>query len=310
MNRVVAAWERFWFEPQETSSLAVLRICFGLVALAWTIALAPDLSAFFSRTGLVASQPHAGGVWGVLGVFPGRLAVMVMFAVLVVACVCLTVGYRTRLAALLVFVGVLSFERRNPYVFNTGDGLIRLIALFLILTPAGASLSVDRWRKARDRFWEFPACAPWGLRLMQLQLSILYIASVVDKLEGTTWVHGSAISYALRISDLERLPLPLVLTHSALVSGLLTYGALATELGIGVLVWNRRLRPWVLAVGVVMHVTIEWSIRVGFFGLAILTLYLAFLDPTWCSARLRHLQRRLSRRGASRPAALAARPQP
>lgn len=309
MSRVLTAWERFWFAPQETSSLAILRICFGLVALAWTIALAPDLSAFFSRGGLVGGQPETGGVWGLLGVFPGDLAVTLMFAGLVVTCVCLVLGYRTRLATVLVFVGILSFERRNPFVFNTGDGLIRVMAFYLMLAPAGASLSLDRWRKARDRFWEFPARAPWAMRLLQLQLSVLYIASVWDKVQGTTWNHGTAISYALRVSDLERLPLPAFLTHSAFLSGLLTYGTLLTELSIGVLVWNRRLRPWVLAAGVGMHLAIEWSIRVGFFSLAILTLYLAFLEPSWSSAQLRRLQRRLGRDSATRPA-LAARGQP
>lgn len=310
MSRALAAWERFWFEPQETSSLAILRICFGLVVLGWTISLAPDLPAFFSHSGLVADQPGGSGVWGMLGVFPSDLAITLMFAVLDVACICLVLGFRTRLAAVLVFVGILSLERRDPFVFNSGDGLLRVIAFYLMLAPAGASLSLDRWRKARDRFWEFPARAPWALRLMQVQLSILYVASVWDKVQGSTWNDGTAISYALRVSDVGRLPLPTVLTHSAFLSGVLTYGTLAVELAVAVLVWNRRLRPWVLAVGVALHVGIEWSIRVGFFSLAIFTLYLAFLDPAWASAKLRGLQRRLDRGSATRSTAVSARAGP
>jgi len=289
---VIAAWERFWFAPQPTSVLAVLRICFGLVAFGWTLSLAPDLEAFFGRGGLLAPQPGASGAWGVLDIFPSGLAVQATFGVLLVACVALAVGYLTRLAAILVFVGMLSFERRNSYVFNTGDTLIRLIAFYLMLAPAGAALSVDRWRAARDRFWEFPARAPWALRLMQIQLSVVYLAGLWIKVQGTTWNDGTAVSYSMRISDLQRFPLPDLLSHSALLANLLTYGTLALEASLGLLVWNRRARPWVLAAGVCLHVGIEWSIRVGFFSLTILTLYLSFLDPEWTRERLLALRAR------------------
>jgi hypothetical protein len=113
--------------------------------------------------------------------------------------------------------------------------------------------------------------------MMQLQLSILYLAAVWAKVRGPTWNDGTAISYAVRVGDLKRLPVPYFVAHTATISNLLTYGALAIELGLAVLVWNRRLRPWVLGLGVALHLGIDWSIRVGFFTLAVLVLFLAFL---------------------------------
>jgi len=295
---VSSAWERFWFESEPTSSLAVLRICFGLVALGWTLSLAPDIEAFFSPAGLLSSEPGAGGAWGVLAVLHSDLAVQLLYAVLLVACIALTVGYQTRLAAVLVFVGILSLERRNPYVFNTGDSLVRLIACYLMLAPAGTALSLDRWRSARQRFWEFPPRAPWALRLMQIQLSILYLAGLWIKVQGTTWNDGTAVSYSLRVSDLTRFPVPGFLTHSLLLSNVLTFATLATELSIPILVWSRRLRPWVLLAGVGLHVAIGYSIRVGFFTLAMLTLYISFLDPKWAGDRLLALRDARRRRGS------------
>ena len=291
------AWERFWFRPEPTSTLAVLRIAFGLLALAWTVSLSADLDAFFGRAGLLPSQPSASGVWGVLGVFPSNTAVQIMFAVLLCACIALTVGYQTRLAALLVFVGILSFERRDPYVFNTGDGLMRLLAFYLMLAPAGASLSVDSWQRGR-RVWEFPLRAVWPVRLMQIQLSMLYLFGLWVKLQGTTWNNGTAVSYATRISDLTRFPMPSFLIHSMLMANLLTFGTLAVELSIAILVWSRRLRPWVLLAGACLHLGIEYSIRVGFFSLAVLTLYISFVDPLWAQARLLAARGALARRRA------------
>lgn len=45
--RAYARWCHFWFEPEETSTLAIIRILFGIVVLAWTLTFLPDLRAFF-----------------------------------------------------------------------------------------------------------------------------------------------------------------------------------------------------------------------------------------------------------------------
>ncbi|MCA1682434.1 MAG: HTTM domain-containing protein [Actinobacteria bacterium] len=303
---MIVAWERFWFEPESTATMVVLRMVFGIIALGWTISLAPDLSAFFSTNGLVASGPGGAGAWGVLAVFHGDLAVQLLFAVLLVACVALILGYQTRLAALLVFIGITSFERRNPWVFNTGDGLIRLIALYLMLMPAGAAISLDKRLAAPGRAWEFPRRAPWALRLMQIQLAVIYIAGLWIKLQGTTWNNGTAVSYAMRISDLTRFPLPGFLIHSALLSNLMTFGTLAIEFSVPILIWNRRLRPWVMLAGISLHLGIEYSIRVGFFSLGMLVMYLSFVDPAWAELQLLHvrdwLRRKRTQSEQARPA--------
>jgi hypothetical protein len=285
-RQLASAWDRFWFAPQPTSTLALLRIWFGVLAFTWTIALAPDLGAFFSHGGLIPGQPRATGVWGVLGVFSSDSAVQLLFIVLVLACIALIAGFWTRAAAVIVFVGILSFERRNPYVFNSGDGLMRLIAFFLMLAPAGAALSIDRWRSARDRAWDFPVRPVWGLRLMQVQLSVVYLSTLWLKLQGTTWNDGTAVSIAQRLSDLVRFQVPGVFSDSALVSNVATWGTLLLEGSIPILIWNRRLRPYVIVAGVCLHLGIDLSIRVGFFSFAMFTLYLAFLEPDWAAQQV------------------------
>ncbi len=295
MTTAVEAWERFWFAPQETSTLAVFRIAFGLLTTVWTATLAPDLLTFFGDRGILpaSSAPHGIG-WSLLAAFPDDAVVLAVFAVLLAGAVCLTVGYRTRIAALVVFVGLVTFERRNPYVFNSGDLLLRVLAAYLVLAPSGAALSVDRWRRARSRFWEFPARAPWALRLMQVQCSAVYLTAVWTKAQGRLWNDGTAVSYAFR-TELARFPLPRFVTGDLLVVNLLTYGTLAVELALALLVWNRRLRPWVLAFGVALHLGIDYSLRVGFFSLVVLTLYLVWVPPETMSRLVLALRTRFAR---------------
>jgi hypothetical protein len=296
---LVAAWNSFWFEPVSTAPLAVFRIVYGLIALAWSISLIPELSALFTRDGILPHQPHftgtQAGVWGVLGTFPGKTVAILLVAALIVASLCLMLGLFSQLAAAVVLVGMISLERRNPFVFNAGDVLLRVIAFYLIFAPTAAALSLQRFIRDRKGVWDFSRRAPWAMRLLQIQLSVVYLFAVWAKVQGTTWNNGTAVSYALRVADIGRFPVPSFITHSQLISNFLTYGTLVLELSLAILVWNRKLRPWVLLAGLSLHLGIEYSIRVGFYGLAITSLYLLFVPPARLEAALLAVRRRIGR---------------
>jgi hypothetical protein len=300
VTRLVAAWDRFWFAAQPTSTLALFRIAFGLLTLVWALALVPDVLTFFSPGGIVPHSPDYGAsalpwTWGLLDGAPPDAVVIALFSAFTAASVLLVVGYRTRVASAVVFVGLLSFERRNPFVFNAGDNLIRIMAFYLLLAPAGASLSLDRWRRCRDRFWEFPARAPWALRLIQVQLSVIYLSTVWEKLQGETWRGGTAVSYALRTDDIQRVALPSGITDSPLVSHVLTYGTLATELAVGILIWSRRARPFVIVPAILLHLFIDATLTAGLFSAAMLTAYVAFIPPDTASRWVLAVRDRLLR---------------
>jgi hypothetical protein len=311
---IADAWQRFWFEPVSTAPLALFRIAFGLVAFFWGISLLPDVIAFYTKRGILPDQPTFSGdfhgAWGVLGIFESKTAAIALAVLLIVAAACLAVGLFSQLAALLVCIALLSFQRRNPFVVNAGDVLMRILAFYLIFAPAGAAFSIGRYLRHKGRdFWEFPRRAPWALRLLQIQFSVIYLMAAWTKTQGTTWNNGTAVSYALRIEDLSRFPVPSFVTHSELFSNVFSFGTLALELSLAILVWNRKLRPWVLLGGITLHLGIEYSIRVGFYGLAILSLYLVWLPPERAESILLWLRGRFSRRPgyAARSAARAAR---
>ena len=296
MTRAVETWERFWFRDVETSTLALFRIAFALVVVAWTISLAPALYSFYGDDGILPSQPDGPlGSWGLLQLDSGPVAVTIVYLLLLVGALCLAFGFKTRLAAVVVFVCLVSFARRDPWVLNSGDLLVIVLSFYLMLAPSGAALSVDRWLAARPRFWEFPRRSLWPLRLIQVQVSLLYFFAVWAKLRGDTWNDGTAVSYAFRIEDLERFPVPGFVTDSLLLVNLLTYGTLAVELALAILVWNGKLRPWVLLLGVGLHLGIDYAVRVGFFSYAALVAYIAFLPPETVRSWVYRLRDRAAR---------------
>lgn len=272
------AWQAFWFEPSHVYPLGMVRIAFGALVIVWTLWLLPVRGAMLGPHGIVAEQPSIANTWGVFAVWNTDQAVLIGVIVLLGAAVAMLVGWHTRVAALIVFVLVLSFERRNPWMFNSGDALVRIEALLLALSPCGAALSLDQRRRSGS-FWSAQSRPNWPIRLLQVQFSIVYLAAVQVKLTGQPWLDGTAVSYVLRIEDMKRIPLPHSFVTNALAMNAVTWSVLAIELAVGTLVWLPRFRPWVLSVGLVMHLTIDLTIQIGIFSYAMFVLYLAWVPP-------------------------------
>ncbi len=282
VDRARTCWLEFWFRPQPVHVLGMVRIVFGVVIVAWALSLRPDLAEFFTSNGVVAHPRSDPFEWSVFH-RGNDILVPIGWWALLLAGIALTVGWHSQLSALVVFVLVLSFQYRNPLVFNAGDVLIRIEALFIALAPAGAALSLDE-RRRTGSFWSAQSRAPWPLRLLQIQLTVIYTATFVARLTGEKWPEGTALSYALRLDDMLILRVPMLISENPLLMNVGTWAVLVTELLIGILIWFRRLRPAVATIGVTLHLAIMATIAVGFFSPAMFVLYLAFL-PTETAQR-------------------------
>jgi uncharacterized membrane protein YphA (DoxX/SURF4 family) len=275
LRALVRGWNEFWFRPQSTATLALLRIVVGGLTVVWTLVLASNFDDFF----------------GPNGVADGPALAPLLAGLLLVAAICLTVGFRTRLAAATVLFCLVVLYRVNPLVWNTGDALLRHLVLFLALSPAGAAVSVDSARRGRGRQWEFPVRQAWTLRLVQLQVALMYVVTFTSKLRGSTWRGGTAVSYVLRIPPDQRFALPSAVTSSLTWAHVFTWGTLVVEGAIPLLVWNRRTRPFVLAAGAALHLSIDLTLRTGFFSWIVLASYVAFVPPETAERILRRFRR-------------------
>lgn len=278
LSAMGAAWHRFWFRPEPMYTLGLFRMVFGALAVVWTLWLLPMRHDMLGPAGVAPRQPSIPFTWGFFEFWTSDLSILIGWAVLLVSAIVLIIGWHSRLAAVLVFVLILSFQRRDPAVFNGGDALVRIEALLCALSPCGAALSLDQ-RRRTGSFWSAQMRRIWPVRLLQVQLSIIYLASVELKLNGQTWWQGSAVSYALRLKDMQRFSPPAWFSTNALLMNAMTWGALVIELSVAILVWNRRLRPWVLAAGLLMHVMIDIHIQIGIFSYAMFTMYVAWVSP-------------------------------
>ena len=245
----------------------------------WALSLLPDVDPFLTTDALRYDRDLPPGSWNLLDHVAWAQAPLTACLVLLVASVATMVGWRTRASSLVAVLCLLSLQRTNSTIFNSGDLLLRQIGVAVVLAPCGLLWSMDATRRRRRGQAPNLLRAPWALRFLQLELAVGYALSAWAKLQGSTWRDGTALGLALRIEDLQRFAVPTWILEQSGIVHALTWGTLAFESTFLLLVWNRRLRPWVLGVGVLFHLGIDVFLDIGFFSYVIFLAYVAFLPP-------------------------------
>lgn len=278
-------------------TIAIVRILFGLTLLGWTVTMAVDTNDLLGADAVVPPSFASQDGWRWFDL-DSTGAAWTAIVVLLVASIAITVGWRPTVWLLLSFVLLVAIQRRNPLILNSGDLLLRDFAVLLALMPTGAALSVDRWRRhGRAALRTAPLVAPWGLRLMQLQMMTIYFFAFWSK-SGETWREGTAVSTVFRIEDITRFDVPEWLSANVLIIAMLTWGALAIELALALLLWAKRLRPLLIALGIMLHLFIDLFVIVGFFGPLMVVGLLSFADAGWVD---RVVERRWRTRDVKQP---------
>jgi hypothetical protein len=146
---------------------------------------------------------------------------------------------------------------------------------------------------------------PWGQRLIQLHLCLIYFDTAVLKCHGSSWLDGTAMHYVLNNPEVGRFDLS-VLSQYPLLLSVLTHGALFAEFALAFLLWSRAVRPWVIATGLALHAGVLFVVNVPLFGELMTACYLCFLTPEELDSMLHALDPRrwlgLGRRTAGRVA--------
>jgi hypothetical protein len=279
------AWNHFFFAEQSPTPIALFRIIYGLLVISTLILLRPDWLTWYGVHGLVSLQTalklETGARLNLFTVIPQSDAwIEALFWLFLGSAILLTFGFLTRLNSVFVFICLTSIQQRNLYITHAGDTFLRLAGFFLIFAPAGAALSIDHfvrvWRGKETR--DVQPRSPWAQRIIQLQLSLLYLATFLVKVKGAPWLQGSALFYVYHLDEFRRFPIPHWFFHP-IVLKLGSWSALVLEFSLGVLIWVKEFRYVLLALGVLFHLWLEYSLNIPLFQWDILSAYVLFVDP-------------------------------
>lgn len=277
---------RFAFAPARPEPLAVLRIGLALVLLGQAALVAPAYYELYSRDGVVTGSlrrmVHQRWLPNIDALVPllahiglnerqTLTAVGISYALSLLA---MLVGLRTRTATVFSWVLHLLLLTTGAGTNYGADWLAQIALFYLVWAPSGAAFSLDR---ALARTPSRPSSvARLSLRVVQLQLCIVYLTSGLAKLRTAWWRDGDVIwrvcmTPKYRWLDLEFSWLAL---HPWLVS-LIAWAVLSVEVGYAVLVWPRRTRRVWLFATVGLHLGIALVTGLVVFGALMIVLTVA-----------------------------------
>lgn len=282
--RRVALW--MTVERRATHGLAALRIVLGagLATFLGVNFTARDyLWGPASRWAAPLDDHHGfGGVFDLFSAQHSLGHLTAWYVVTFVAAVALTLGWRTRVVTPVVLVLSTSLLTSQPFGWDQGDNVLRLLLLYLCCADSGARWSLDARRRTtapRGALGELATVLHnAAVVAVAAQICVIYLTSGFAKAQGSLWQHGTGVYYPLTL-DLYR-PWPALsdaLTSNALLVTVVSTGAIYVQALFPVAL----LHPVARRVGVVsvlgMHAGIAVVMGLPFFSLFMMAGDLVFV---------------------------------
>jgi hypothetical protein len=207
-----------------------------------------------------------------------------------------TSGYLTPLTTKTSLVLVVFFEGlvRSFGHFNHDEMIAVYFMFVLAFTPCGDAFSLDSWAERKDSRPELAYRYP--VFLMQLLMAWAYFSSALIKLRVAGFKYFSAdnlpslaIYHSLDNLHDTHFKVAFWLPQYRCVTPLIVTAVILWELIFPLSLISRRLRWWLLGIGVVFHVATLFLMNIFF--PYFLIMYLVFVDWPAVAKRIREIRR-------------------
>jgi uncharacterized membrane protein YphA (DoxX/SURF4 family) len=277
-----SAWERFWFAEVPPHCYALLRILFGMLAVV-SLLQERELTLFWDVDGLVPGIQDGMGLKASLFAYGlGHVAGRGLFFASLASYGCMALGLWSTISVTVSFLALSAQVYWNHLPLSGAHSAIQAVVLCLVFADCGAVWSLDSWlgrrRGANDRVLGAVTYPIAPLRLIRIQVALVYLSSGLWKLFNDQWRDGSAVHYVLSNNVYQRFRYQVPPGLDSLTT-LLTYGVMFWEISFGLMVLYRPTRRIAIIVGVMMHLGMLTAIEIGPFGWVMLASYVAFLEP-------------------------------
>lgn len=217
-----------------------------------------------------------------------------VYVVTILAAIALVLGWRTKAANVVTFLGFIAIVGQNPVVGSQGDNLVRLTLLWLLLMRTADFWSLDARRLQRrveddatGRVWEEDVLPAWlstglhnvGLFALAAQAILVFMAGGLDKVSQSVWQHGTALYYTMQLPEYRPFPwLSDLLSGGTFVLGILTYTTLIVQLFFGPLLLNPVARRTVVTLAIALSLVFAVIFATPWTSLATIAITLLFVS--------------------------------
>lgn len=292
-------WETFFFAPRDLLSAGVFRFLFAANAFTMYAIRFYNWKFYFTDEGFL---PAEGALRVLPDVFrpdivwaPGTpAAAFAMNIGLLVALVFLMAGVLPRLSALIGFILHIALVQRNFAISYGADFINTFMFFALIFIRSGDRFSIaaklrGAQRPRLDEGSLSQLLSSAGVRVMQIQLCIIYLYTGLEKMRGDAWWDGTAIWGVIGNQQLAFVN-SMWVRDWPMILGAMTFITLLFEIYFAPLVWAKPTRKWILLIGSGLHLGIAFSVGLFFFSFGMMCNYVLWAEPLWLERVLRRLR--------------------
>lgn len=273
---------KFALEAASARPLAVLRIGLSLVLLVQAAMVAPEYFEIYGRDGILQgglvdyfTDPALPTLMGLsrrlLAFGVSERATLLFFGMAYVVSLCgLLLGWHTRLFSILSWL-THTIIAGTHFTAYGADQYSHFCLFYFMWMPIGDALSLDvaSGRNSGAPSW----AARLSLRVVQIHLSIAYVASAIEKGTGPQWWNGDAIWRSLMLPLYNQMDFAW-LANVPWLAVVLGWGTLLIEGGYPLFMGIPQTRRLWVALTISLHLGIVVFLGLGSFGclMSILTL--------------------------------------
>ena len=202
LENAIRRVQKFFFDEEVPFGLALCRICLPLVLMGMVFPRWPVCRELYSADGATGQLSVGFGYIDMLPEFSGTV-VAALYAVLMFAMVTLSIGFCSRISALIVCVLMTYFSMLDCVSTMTKyTAIVTHLTFILFLSEAGSIWSVDAWLANRKRNidptqprFTYPKSAAWPRRLMQFFIAAVYFGAGITKIHTPSFFTGDQLQY-------------------------------------------------------------------------------------------------------------------
>ena len=279
--------------PRDASSLAALRILFGLL-------MAASVARYFASDWVdrfYVQRTFYFSYWGFGWVRPlPEPGMTLLFVVIGLAAIFVALGLYYRVAAITFLLSFTYVHLLDVSNYLNHYYLVSLLALLMCVLPMHRTFSIDALRDPSIRGATLPA---WMIYLVRFQVGVVYVFAGLAKL-GPDWLlHGQPLDIWLH----ARTDTPVLgpLFEEPYVAILMSWGGFLFDTTIIVWLSWKRTRPYAYLAVCVFHLVTNLLFQIGIFPILMTIAALTFFEPEWPRVFMAKL-RRVEWKPASEPA--------
>jgi hypothetical protein len=226
------------------------------------------------------------------------------YALALLICAAMALGWRTRAASVAFMLVVTAFTGRDVFLGDGGDNVLLLMSIYLVFTASGRRVSLDSRRLAARTT---PPRAPSSPVLAELaevrrrivtlmhnaailvvgfQMCVIYGAAALWKAQGPAWENGTALYYVLHTDWFRVWPglSDAVAAHPTVIA-IVAYVTVFAQIGFPFAIFAKRLKYALLVLLLGMHLSIAVLLGIPVFSAVMIIGDSVFLpDAFWLAA--------------------------